>query len=260
MASFDFIDSSMKGYQTTWEQREPIARLCVSPLLIKLGCAALVLFLGLQDNFLRQGLILLPAHFAEGFMISYVICMIANARPITGEVESARPYRRQLMAGTLVYVLIKLGVSFFAASILTGAMAGQEQAANATEPPEVSGHALFAALFMLVFMIWIFRFLWLYIPAALGVPMLTYARRVQAFSSSFPMIGCWLICFVPLGVVMLIATQIILSTFPSGEEMSQGLSLALTAVQSLIELVVVIVSSIAMTYGVRQILEGKHNE
>lgn len=245
----------MRGYKTGWEQRAGIAPLCITPLLVKLGCAALIIFLGLEENFLRQGLVLLPAYFAEGVLISYLVCMVVKGQVISGDLKTVKPYQNDIMAGVLVYVLMKLVLSFVAASLLNGAIAAQEQ--GTVDTPETSGSAFMAVIFLIVFSIWAFRFMWLYIPVVMGVPVLSFLRRVRSFSSSFPMLGCWFMCFIPIGIVMLLVSKILLGIFPQGDELSQEFSLLLTIVQSVLELVIAIVSSIAMTYGFQQIMDTK---
>ena len=88
MAHFDFIESAMYGYRTTWNNRHMLLRLAALPFLVKLGCYAALLLLDMDDQYLRHGLILLPSFFAEGFLLAYVIGTVMAGQSLSTNLQN----------------------------------------------------------------------------------------------------------------------------------------------------------------------------
>lgn len=278
MNNFDFIDASIRGYKSVWDNRIVLARIAALPFFIKIGSFAVVLLMGLEMNFLRQGLVLLPSYFAEGFLVAYVIRVTISGQDIMGDVRAARPFARDLMAATITYVLIKLTLAFVAgmtflqsgAAALGGASDDgavsegvsaeslSDASATASTIPEASPGMFFLMLGTLVFMIWAFRLMWLYVPIAMGRSAGAFLNRAPQYSLSFTMIGTWLLCFVPMGIVLMLIYEVLASALGhSLEAPSALLPVLLLPVQSSIEIVIALVSSVAMAYGIQQIFDNK---
>ncbi len=256
---FEVVEAAGYGYSTVWTHRKALIRLASLPFFIKIGSYALILFFGMEDNFLRHGLILLPSYFADGFMLAYVIRMVMGGYDLGGDFSQGQKYARDIMAATVVYVLIQLSLAFFVGSFLTGVTAGAELAETENSPatPPSLGSFIGAMLF-LAGTLWAFRLLWLYVPMAMGLSVKGFLRRISPYSSSFRLIGCWLMCFVPFAIGLLLMAQILSAVFPQqGGEESQGFSLAFSLIQSAVEITISLVSSLAMAYGVKQIMESR---
>ena len=254
MAHFDFIESAMYGYRTTWNNRHMLLRLAALPFLVKLGCYAALLLLDMDDQYLRHGLILLPSFFAEGFLLAYVIGTVMAGQSLSTNLNSVNIDFRNVKAAMVVYVLVQLGLSFTVGSVMDGVNMASEQAAPAS--PSFGGFLFSIAA--LAFTIWAFRLVWVYVPMAMGISITAYLRRARAFSFSFYLLGCWLICFVPLGLLVLMVSQI-LSGFFSGdtESGSLGFSIIFAILQCAAEIIIGLVSSLAIAYGIRQMIENK---
>jgi hypothetical protein len=248
MAAFDFVDSAAQGYQFVWDKRQMLVRLSFLPLMVKLGSFAAVILLGLEGNFLRQGLFLIPSYFAEGWLV----CMVVRHALLPGREAEGPAYVKAIIAPMIVYVLIQLIMSLLSALALTG------QAQAPAEAPPPTGEAFVAALLMLVFTVWAFRLIWLYIPVVLGYSVKDFLARVKGFQTSFYMIGTWLLCFVPFGLFLVIMSQLVLAVFPAqGEVLSLPYMVVMAAIQAAVEMLVALVSSLAMAYGIRSIYEGE---
>lgn len=276
MASFDFIEASLRGYKAVWENRAGLISVAAMPFFIKMGCFAAVVFLGLETNFLRQGLVLLPSYFAEGVLVAYVIRMVMSGGVIGRDVREAEPFARDLTASMVIYVLTKLvmacltGVAF-TQMIESGAVQGGADGAaveavtqgaegGGAEVAEPSMAMFFLSVMALAAGIWAFRLLWLYVPMAMGVRIGVFMRALGSFGSSFAMMGCWIMCFVPFGILMLIGYEVVAGALGhSAETPSQAFSLVLIPVQAAIEVVIALVSSLAMAYGIQQIFEETKN-
>lgn len=257
-SNFDFISAAKQGYLTTWENRESLARLMVLPILIKLGCLAAIIFLNLDEKVLWHGLILLPSYFAEGFLVSYIICVFYRGDDFGGDVKQARTYFDDITAAMIIYVLIKLALAFLVGMTVSALPADSLEQVNNATGPEPSLKTFMVGSSVLAFLIWSFRFMWLYVPVAMGIPLSKFLVRIQSFSSSFPMLGCWLACFIPSAFFMMIASKFLLMGFPIVEGANNQLSiLIISSFQGAAEVVIAVIASIAMTYGFKSLMEQK---
>ena len=153
MANFQFIEAAGKGYKFVWDERGFLIRLVALPLLIKIASFMLVVSLGLQDNLLRQGLILIPSYFMEGWVVAHAIRLA-----IFGEIGPLHDVhnRNIIMATSILYALIKLSSSLVAGMMMTGE--DVKQSINASQIDANAG-IVFGVAFMLAFALWAFRFL-----------------------------------------------------------------------------------------------------
>lgn len=254
MAQFDFIDSAVKGYSTTWKNHFTFLRLAALPFFIKLGCFGIILFFGLETNYIRHGLIMLPAFFAEGFLFAYTIHTVLNGQKLIHDFKKINAHIRDIMAGTIIYVLTQLSLAVFAGSMMIGITA--ETANVQSQEPDPA--MFFASITFLAFMIWAFRLIWLYVPASMGIDIKYFLAKIKPYKTSFHMLGCWLICFMPFAIGLLLLSQILSGFFPSNEnQISPIFSILYATLQSATEIVIGLVSSLAMAYGVRQMMEDK---
>ncbi|MGB4057825.1 MAG: hypothetical protein WBK77_07050 [Alphaproteobacteria bacterium] len=262
MARFDFTDAAATGYGYIWKERTDIASLAAMPFLVKIGSFAAIMFLGLEANILRQGLILLPAYLLEGFIVALVIRMFVFNERFAGLLDSGRvneaifpePQRRSIMAGVIVYVMTKL-----ATSLMAGSMMVAEAVETSPMMPEPNGSVFITSLMILVFMLWAFRFFWLYVPAAMGIPPGVFLERIKGFTTSFYLLALWLMCFVPMMVVLVAAAKLLGVVFPGAEagDRSPIFIILMAGVQSGVELVVSLVSAVAMAQAIRSVFLGK---
>ncbi|MGB0720130.1 MAG: hypothetical protein ACPGRX_06630 [Bdellovibrionales bacterium] len=255
MAQFDFIEAASFGYRMTWDKRAVLARLGLTPFLVKLGSFAVIPFLGLEDNFLRQGLVLLPSYFAEGFFLAYIVSLVWSGPGLTTDFEAGRPYARNIMAASVLYVLTKLLIALFAGSVLTGVM---QQAGTPPQSVALPPTAFLSVIAMFAFFIWAFRLLWLYIPVAMGGSMQGVLKRFHRYVYSFPMIGCWLLCFVPIGLLVMAMFDMLAGVFGhSAEAPSSAFKLVFTVVQAFAELVIAVIATLAMAHGIDTFMKEK---
>lgn len=249
MAAFDFVDSAARGYQFVWNQRKVLVHLATLPLFIKLGCFSAVILLGVQENFLRQGLLLLPSYFAEGWLLASVVryALLSPAGKFSAKDYQSKP----VVAAMLVYVLIQLVLSVLSGLALSADLQTQ------SPPPDPTFGTFVLGLSFLFFLVWAFRLLWIFIPVALGYSVQGFLIRIKAYVTSFYMMGTWLLCFVPLALFLVVVSQILLMFFPAqGSEPSEFYTLAIAGIQVVLELAISLVSTVAMAYGIRSIYEG----
>lgn len=227
------------------------------PFIIKIASLGLVFGFGLEENYLRQGLVLLPSYFAEGWLVARLIRMAVLGEYIEQRL-SGDPRRdfdqfedhiRAVLSSTIIYVLIKLCLALLT-SLFADQMQHYEQMAT-PDPQEGNAATFLIALALLALILWAFRFLWLYIPAALGRSVEGFLKRISGIRGSFPLIATWLLCFVPLAVVLLLSLQMVGYVFGEGQE--TGYLYAVITLQAFIDLVTMIITSIALGFGIQSL-------
>ena len=252
MAGFDFVECSTRSYSYIWQKRYEIGRLCGAVVLFKVMSFIAILLLGLEEFKLRQGLFLLPSYFLEGWAIALVMAGAINAlkkTPIDYDLQ-----KRNAIAGAIVYTLIKLMLSF----VLGMAFEGQQVNPDGTVQQNGSLEAFAIACIMLVIIIWSFRFLWVYVPVALGYGIEEFLVKFKKFSASFYMIGLWLLCFVPFAGLFLLLLEFFKMLLPQGAGLEPSLMYmnAVGIVQAFFHFGVSLVSSLAMAYAVHSVFTG----
>lgn len=273
MASFDFIDASAKGYEFVWDRRNYLLRLLVPVFFVKVVCLLIIFVLKVEDQFLLQGLILLPGSLLEAVFIVGLVRFLVYAEPIYVWGKPVIPDEKQpisallpttptdrkrfMQAGIAVYLLIKILATGFA-----GAMMDQVHALqNMPQPtdlqplhPAVSGviFMTIGAIFM-----WVFRFGWTFIPAAMGYPLRAFFSKIKGIQVSFYMVLTYLICLLPVMTVF----GIILNGFAIIlTEGSAAYIISRYVFEAFIEMTMLSIQAVAMTYGISEILFGKKDK
>lgn len=257
--TFDFSDAAAAGYLFFWQQRRMIAQLAVLPLVVKIVSFIIVTGLGLHSQILRQGLVLLPSYFLEGWLVAKLIRIAVLGEgvipPLSGDAEKdfkmLRSYNAVLLASSIVYVLIKMLMAFF-----TAALVRQNEVYN---QPEVVAQAaggavpLVLAIIALALTIWAFRFMWLHVVAALDYPIEGFLKHIKSFHHSFAIVAVWIVCFVPVILVFLTMNNMLYGVTGQGSEAAlYGSSI----IQAITEMVLAIISGVSMGFGFRSLYEG----
>lgn len=249
MAKFDFIEASVHGYRFLWTQRITIARMAMPLLLIKIGTFLAILLMGYEEEYLRQGLILLPVSFAEGWLLALLIRMaMFREQPFTKNHEHSKKAHNALLTSAIIYTLIKLVSGAAAAFIMTQGLHLSEPAANPENTASIT--TFFASLLAIGGIIWAFRLIWLYVPAAMDIPAIDFLKRLGPLSSSFPLIGIWLICTLPIMAITILGFQIIAAIIPIQEIFPEtGQRIIILIGQAITEIAVSITATIAIAYA-----------
>lgn len=261
MKGFDLIDSAGFGYQAVWRERAYLMRLALIPIIIKIACTVAVFAFG-TESYLRQGLISLPAAFAEGWLLAQFLrtLLLLERWPIvlTEELSDRKLAAlllraRGIMSSTIMYALITF--SAYGLKEVYAAMyeiSGAEQAAEGVE--RAGGHPLLfiPAFAMLIASIWIFRLLWLYIPVVVLMPVGEFLKKLGGFKASFPMIGIFLVSMIPCFMLAIILSNIV-SAIVGGADTDVG-RFAIMIVSVLIETLISLITTASMVYGLRKIL------
>lgn len=263
MKSFDIIDSASFGYRTVWAERRYLAKLAVIPVMIKLVCAVVIFALGYETNFLRQGLVSLPAAFAEGWLLAqFLRTLLLHERwpiylteePNDQQMSALLIRARGIMSATIMYALITL-VAYGIKEVYAQFYAIAEGAGKTAADGEmVDGNPMMfiPALAMIYFSIWIFRLLWLYIPVVVLMPVRDFLAQIKGFVISLKMMAIFLVSMVPCLLLAILLSNV-LTSLVGGFETDQG-RFVVVVINVLIETIVNLIATASMVYAFRHIL------
>lgn len=248
MATFDFIETTSAAYRFVWEERKTLLRLAIIPFAVKFICYVGIFIFGYEEQYLRQGLILLPSYFVEGYFLGTVL-HLAAVRKLGMKDFSGR----DIYAAMLLYALIKVSMAFIA-GLGMETLPELRQGAETEQSP----YLFFGALALIIAMIWGFRLIWLYIPVVFGYSMWHYLKALKGFQISFTLIGAWLMCFMPIVLALMLAAQFLaLLTGYSQDNPSDLYRFLLVALQSIMDLLASVLASLAIGFGLLEILDNR---
>ncbi len=216
--------------------------------LLKILSFMIVTALSLENNILRQGLLLLPSHFLEGVVLAGLI-PVAVGQTFSGKV------RDRVYPSAGVYVLLKLVLSFVMGMVFLGQTLDIPQE---TQAP-AGGAVWILVAGLIVCTLWAFRLLWLYVPVALGYSMRSYLKGFRGWRASYDMMGLWVLSFIPLVLVMIVCSEILALLVPGAhdEPPSVIFSQILAVFQAMADSLITLVSSLGMAYGIHSVLQKK---
>ncbi len=212
----DLVTSVGKAYQLVWAERGYLVRLALLPFLCKIIFFTIAYSYTDGQNLWRLSLIMVPAWIVEGWMLAHFVRLIAlNQRwPFkpTGDRAHDLPVLqsryRGVMGGALAFALTQLLIGGWFALLMTFVPIDLQ-----TPPSEIalSTQAALAVAFLVGLALYGFRFLWLYLAAAIGMDVRRAAEGLtQGVWISFRLIGVWLLCAVPAMVVAQLFVGLIL--------------------------------------------------
>lgn len=250
MASFDIINAAGNAYTLAWKERPYLLRLAAFPVIIKFVSMVVLMALGLEAvSPLRSSLVLLPAYFAEGWMLAHIVRLVILEqywpfRP-SGDDEkdmaALSDRARGILSGMVVFVLIQMIITL----MWTGGLAiPMEEEALAA--PDLQTQLMSVAI--LVFMLWVFRYLWIFIPLAVNYSALDFLKDVSHPKLSLYMVGVWLICAVPGMLVMVFVSMPVLI---GGDEMPAVARFIAAALHVVMQVSVNVLATAGIAYGLK---------
>lgn len=261
MAPFNTIDCAQYAYQLVWRERRYLMKLALVPLVIKLAFFMLSLMYGESGNIIRMSLLLIPAYFAEGWMLCHFVRLMTNGQRwpyvLSGDdakdLKAAKERGRPLLAGIIGFVLINLSIAMYF-HVFSTLMPPEFVAGEVMDPEDVPPGMFLNMTLMMTFVLLAFRFVWLYVPLAARMNPLNYIRKTNGIGLSARMVGLWLLCFVPTMVTM----QMILSIFISADmQGSIGADLALAVIRIVFDTIKNILVTAGITVAILHIMNGK---
>ena len=216
---------------------------------------------GESGNVIRMSLLLIPAYFAEGWMLCHFVRLMTNGQRwpyvMTGDdakdLKAAKERGRPLLAGILGFVLINLSIALYF-QVFSILMPAEMLEGEVMNPEDVPPGMFLNITLMMAFVFLAFRFVWLYVPLAARMRPLEYIRKTNGVGISARMIGLWLICFVPAMVTM----QFILSLFMvDGMQGTMIAEVFVAIIRIIFDTVKNILVTAGMTVAILHVMNGK---
>lgn len=253
----DLILATGLAYRKVWEERAYLFTMAVIPLLIKYICYTLATIFIEGDNILRMSLFMLPAYLVEGWLLSHWArtIMLGHRWPFrsTGDVQEDEKQLNErahgVLGGTVAYMLINIlmgGYFAFFVSYIPVDM----------NPSEADPIVALAGLAMMVSSFLLFRFIWSYVPLAANISPRYFIEKVKPLRVTFQMMGIWLVCFVPVLIVLQISGEII-GSFAIGGQNNSILSGILNFIRIALDTLKNLICTAGIAYGLMQLFKMK---
>lgn len=268
MAQIDIVDPAAHAYRTLWRERGYILKLALVPLLVKLGCYIAVLSLGYQTMYLRQTLIMIPSFFLEGWLVAqFLRTLLTGERwpvALSGDEEKDIPLMmtraRAILGCILLYVLTKMAIGGVVA-LLTASGEAAEMPAPEQPADPVSDMPLFVIAFVLLgILIYLFRFLWLYVPAIVNQPIMSFIAHMNGFTTSLRMLGIWLLCAVPILMIDVGLSGLVLGGADSLTDAPPASQFIVVSINIVFDTLISLLAATAMAVAFSEYLTGRKIE
>lgn len=255
--AFDIFNTARQAYKITWAERAYLLKLATVPLVVKFLFYSISLHYIDPTNILRLSLVMVPAYFVEGWMLSHWVrtLIIPTHRwpfqPSGNESQDLAEIQvrgRGIMSGTIAYTLINLLIagffSFFMAQIPID-----------IDPSKADPAVALTGMIMMAMTFFLFRFVWLYIPLAVNVNLRVVMVKLKRLGLTFNLIGVWLVCFAPPIVAMYILGGVL--TGLAGENSLPVMDGLIMFVRITLDTVKNILVTAGMAFAFIQILDMK---
>ena len=273
---FNIMDATGYGYHRVWRERAYLLKMAIIPLLIKFACTIAVFAMGIEDNFLRQGLVMLPADFAEGWLLAQFLRtlltderwpIVLDKMPDERMMSRLLTRARGIVSATLIYVLVSMAgnIMLFGSFAMLGDSAfgplkdaeNRDVAGDAVRQSEnidALGTVMFVpSVLALIGLIWAFRLFWLHIPFSVLMPIGQYLKVVKGFMTSVRMMMLYFCCMSPVMFIAVVLSRSFYGAFGDGGEDMVARFLTIL-VSSFADLVVALIAVTAMAWSLRDFL------
>lgn len=272
MASFDFIKAAVKGYQFIWTHRVEWFKFSFPVVFIGVFCELVIIQAGMEENFLRRGLLDLPAVFAQGYFLVELVRYALYGEPFVlwgytrqSKIEEFKTLytlrmqdvrRRSLIqAAIALYVLQVVVADVLMGLSALGAKKEIAPSAQAMSQADIlSGLPEFIlALLILFAAIWSVRLGFLYISVSLGYGIRDYLHKLRGLSSSVGLMLCSFFVMLILVFPANMLFKILALVFADNRALWV---VTTTVLHEYITMILFSVISVACAYGIKEMVEG----
>lgn len=245
MASIDLITAAGLAYKRTWGERVYLLPMVLIPVLIKYMCFTLADIFAPDGNIIRMSLIMMPAYFAEGWLLTHWArtIMLGHRWPFKPSGDERKDMTelsaraRGILSGSVAYLLINLLMAGYFAFFMSYIPAD-------LNPENPDPQVAMMGLIMMGATFFLFRYIWFYIPLAINLSPSFYLKKVQPLRVTFQMIGLWLVCVVPCIVALQFIGGILHGLIPEG-----GTNAVIESVINFVTIVIDMVKNLIVTAG-----------
>lgn len=271
MASFDFVKATLDGYRFAWVRRADLIKFSIPVVFVSVFCNLMVIYTGAEENALREGLILLPAFFAQGLFVAELVRYTLYDEPfilwgytrrshleefteLYRERQLDTERKRHVQGGMVIFVLVSIINSVLRG--LSGPLAEGGEDSPASSPaledfPVFVFQSAIVAVILLV-ALWFVRVGFLYIGFSAGYGIKAYFKKLKGLSSSVSLFLCAFMIFflmaVPLALMYGFLGQLLAE--------SPGIKVvSLVVFGEMSKVLAQVVTTIGCSYGVREMME-----
>ena len=275
--NFNIMDSAGYGFYRVWSERSYLLKLATIPLLIKFACMVTVMVLGLENNILRQGLILLPGVMAEGWVLAQFLRTLLKGERwptiLPPDINDALIDRlllraRGIVAATLAYALISLSgylIRYFSFGLILGDFnASQEDVSNFLNSAETAEAdqkitmnplMFFPLLGFAVGLFWAFRMMWVYIPLSVLMPVQDYLKALGGMMASVKMTVLFFCTLTPVMFITVMISHLVYNLTSSmgddGEDVARFIMLFFAVIA---DTLIALVATAAFVWAMKDFL------
>ncbi|MBI1326131.1 MAG: hypothetical protein GC136_00640 [Alphaproteobacteria bacterium] len=267
---FDLITAAGSGYQWVWLERHYLLKLALLPVFVKSVCSMAALALGYDAQDLSYALVMLPAFFAEGWIVAQAArTQITNERwPIPmpppeliddSDIEKLIPRARAILACIITFVLLKMlsqGMATFGLFLMSHV---EPQAASSSNDVLSSTGGLIA-LAIMIFAIWAFRFVYIYVGMVVLMPVRNYIKLFPHFISSVKLLALWLITNVPGLFLVMIISGFLIAPYGDPSLIPAGMKFVLMIFAGITEMLLSLVATAAFVAAFSNVLKAYYKK
>lgn len=261
MPHFNTIDCVISAYRLIWRERAYLLKLAAIPLFIKFIFYTLSAVYGEEGNVIRLSVFMVPAYFAEGWMLCHFVRLISNGQrwpyQMTGDdaedLIAVKRRAKPLLAGVVSFVLVNLGIALYF-TVFTHFAPPEFISGENVKPEDIPKETAIIITLLFAFMIAAFKLVWFYIPMAVNVPAMVYIEKIRGFGVTVRLVGLWLLCFIP---VMFVLQQLVYP-FLMAESASAGMQIVVSMVTVIFDTIKNIIITAGMTFAILQIVQGRY--
>ena len=274
--NFNMMDSAGYGFYRVWVERSYLLKLAAIPLMVKFACMITVMALEIDDNILRQGLILFPGILAEGWVLGQFLRTLLKGERwptvLPADIDDTLLDKlllraRGIVAATLAYALVALSiylVRYFMIGMMFGDFhASQEDVSNLLRPTDtgepnkmnMNPLMFFPLLAMFIASLWAFRLVWVYIPLSVLMPVEDYLKKLGGMMTSVKMVVLYFCTMTPIMFVMILFSSIIFGAAEgTGENGDSAARFVMVFFAVIADTLVGLVSTAAFVWAMKDIL------
>lgn len=214
---FSVFEALINGLRGVWLHRRMFMILSIMPVLLTFVTLLVARGVGLEGVFFAP-VIQFPASVMLGIQCAVILrFLVLGEFPVIMDGAARRTRNEMIMHAGLVYA----AVQFFIAGIFAGLLTlNPYMQAN----PDVMAPYMPFMVLVLVLMIWAMRWLWLYVPVALGWQSQGFFNKIGRWGGSLRVFGVYVLCSAVVNMVVSVLILIIRGAGAGGASGQEGVA------------------------------------
>lgn len=254
MASFDFIEHVGKAYGFVWDKKNHLTKYAILPFIAGVLSQFIIIIMKLESAHTLQAIILLPSFLVEGWFLTLAIRMLAFEQTSPMSLSILRQ-DQTMKASMIIYALTKF-ILYGLTAFIWGYLDSLESLEQNPFRETSSLLIYFVTMAALAFGIWAFRFVWLFVPTAMGMPIKLFLKKTNSLKMSMLILAGWMVSYIPLFIIFMMFIATLLAPFDSIEDISTSVEIGLQIIMQIMQLTVNVISAAFVAFFVKNLLSG----